>query len=59
VCILPAVISPACQPGHCAGIGYVPQGRGLFAGMTVVENVALGRLARPTDGKEGVVWPEQ
>jgi ABC-type branched-subunit amino acid transport system ATPase component len=41
------------------GIGYVPQGRGLFAGMTVAENLALGRLARPTDGKEGVVWTEQ
>jgi len=31
------------------GIGYVPQGRGLFAGMTVAENLALGRLARKTD----------
>lgn len=41
------------------GIGYVPQGRGLFAGMTVVENLALGRLARPTDGKTGVVWTEE
>lgn len=42
-----------------AGIGYVPQGRGLFAGMTVAENLALGRLARPTDGKTGVVWDEE
>lgn len=40
------------------GIGYVPQGRGLFAGMTVRENLALGRLARPTDGSTGVVWDE-
>ena len=40
------------------GIGYVPQGRGLFAGMTVRENLALGRLARSTDGKQGVVWSE-
>ena len=40
------------------GIGYVPQGRGLFAGMTVKENLALGRLARRTDGKDGVVWDE-
>jgi ABC-type branched-subunit amino acid transport system ATPase component len=39
-------------------IGYVPQGRGLFAGMTVRENLALGRLARATDGKNGVVWSE-
>ncbi|HUW38517.1 MAG TPA: branched-chain amino acid ABC transporter ATP-binding protein/permease [Rhodocyclaceae bacterium] len=41
------------------GIGYVPQGRGLFAGMTVAENLALGRLARPTDGKNGIVWNEE
>ncbi|MBP6899995.1 MAG: ATP-binding cassette domain-containing protein [Burkholderiaceae bacterium] len=41
------------------GIGYVPQGRGLFAGMTVAENLALGRLARRTDGGDGgVVWSE-
>ena len=41
------------------GIGYVPQGRGLFAGMTVAENLALGRLARATDGSNGVVWSEE
>jgi ABC-type branched-subunit amino acid transport system ATPase component/ABC-type branched-subunit amino acid transport system permease subunit len=41
------------------GIGYVPQGRGLFAGMTVRENLALGRLARKTDGSNGVVWSEE
>src|SRR5262249_27370705 len=40
------------------GIGYVPQGRGLFAGMTVRENLALGRLARNSDGRDGVVWDE-
>ncbi|WP_426436947.1 ATP-binding cassette domain-containing protein [Bradyrhizobium genosp. P] len=40
------------------GIGYVPQGRGLFAGMTVRDNLALGRLARATDGIRGVVWSE-
>ena len=41
------------------GIGYVPQGRGLFAGMTVAENLSLGRLARNTDGKGGTVWSEE
>ncbi|HEV2153687.1 branched-chain amino acid ABC transporter ATP-binding protein/permease [Bradyrhizobium sp.] len=41
------------------GVGYVPQGRGLFAGMTVRENLALGRLARKTDGRDGVVWNEE
>jgi branched-chain amino acid transport system ATP-binding protein/branched-chain amino acid transport system permease protein len=40
------------------GVGYVPQGRGLFAGLTVRENLSLGRLARKTDGSHGVVWSE-
>jgi branched-chain amino acid transport system ATP-binding protein len=40
------------------GIGYVPQGRGLFAGMTVADNLALGRLARSTTGDYGVAWSE-
>jgi len=40
------------------GIGYVPQGRGLFSGMTVAENLSLGRQARPKDGLTGVVWDE-
>jgi ABC-type branched-subunit amino acid transport system ATPase component len=39
------------------GIGYVPQGRGLFAGMTVADNLELGRLARNTGGS-GAVWSE-
>lgn len=41
------------------GIGYVPQGRGLFSGMTVAENLSLGRLARATDGSNGTVWSEE
>jgi ABC-type branched-subunit amino acid transport system ATPase component/ABC-type branched-subunit amino acid transport system permease subunit len=40
------------------GVGYVPQGRGLFAGMTVADNLALGRVARATDGSNGVVWSD-
>jgi branched-chain amino acid transport system ATP-binding protein len=39
------------------GIGYVPQGRGLFAGMTVADNLALGRLKRRTGA--GVHWNEE
>ncbi|CAN7483067.1 branched-chain amino acid ABC transporter ATP-binding protein/permease [Bosea sp. LjRoot9] len=31
-----------------AGIAYVPQGRGLFAGMSVKDNMELGRLKRLT-----------
>src|SRR5215203_5856058 len=30
------------------GVGYVPQGRGLFAGMSVAQNLELGRLKRQT-----------
>lgn len=41
-----------------AGVGYVPQGRGLFAGMTVRDNLALGRLARPI-GAGGVHWTDE
>jgi ABC-type branched-subunit amino acid transport system ATPase component len=41
------------------GIGYVPQGRGLFAGMTVAENLSLGRLARATDSSHGIAWSEE
>jgi ABC-type branched-subunit amino acid transport system ATPase component len=36
------------------GIGYVPQGRGLFAGMTVGHNLELGRLKRETG--HGIRW---
>ena len=39
------------------GIGYVPQGRGLFAGMSVADNLALGRLKRLTGA--GVHWDEE
>jgi ABC-type branched-subunit amino acid transport system ATPase component/ABC-type branched-subunit amino acid transport system permease subunit len=41
------------------GIGYVPQNRGLFAGMTVAENLGLGRLARQTEGANGTVWSQE
>jgi ABC-type branched-subunit amino acid transport system ATPase component/ABC-type branched-subunit amino acid transport system permease subunit len=38
------------------GISYVPQGRGLFAGMSVKDNLELGRLRRT--GREGIRWDE-
>jgi branched-chain amino acid transport system ATP-binding protein len=41
------------------GVSYVPQGRGLFAGMTVGDNLALGRLARNSDEGAGVAWSEE
>ena len=42
------------------GVGYVPQGRGLFAGMTVAENLSLGRLSRSQrSSADGVVWSEE
>jgi branched-chain amino acid transport system ATP-binding protein len=37
------------RPAHLVprlGIGYVPQGRRLFAGLTVAENLAIGLMAR-------------
>ena len=33
------------------GMGYVPQGRGLFTGMSVADNLALGRLKRRTGAR--------
>ena len=41
-----------------AGIGYVPQGRGLFAGMSVRDNLALGRMTRLNPELGGVCWDE-
>jgi branched-chain amino acid transport system ATP-binding protein len=41
------------------GIGYVPQGRGLFAGMTVADNLHLGRLARTAKNDRGVTWSQE
>ena len=38
------------------GIAYVPQGRGLFAGMSVAHNLELGRLKRRTG--QGKSWDE-
>jgi len=39
------------------GIAYVPQGRGLFAGMSVAHNLELGRLKRR--GGNGIHWEEE
>ena len=39
------------------GVGYVPQGRGLFSGMTVRQNLELGRLKRLTGA--GQHWSEE
>jgi ABC-type branched-subunit amino acid transport system ATPase component/ABC-type branched-subunit amino acid transport system permease subunit len=39
------------------GVGFVPQGRALFSGMTVGENLGLGRLKRLTGA--GVHWEEE
>ncbi len=39
------------------GVGYVPQGRGLFAGMSMRDNLELGRLKRR--GGAGVAWSEE
>ena len=39
------------------GVAYVPQGRGLFAGMSVAENMELGRLKRRNDA--GIHWDDE
>ncbi|CAN1560755.1 COG1245 Predicted ATPase, RNase L inhibitor (RLI) homolog [Rhabdaerophilaceae bacterium] len=39
------------------GISYVPQGRGLFAGMSVKDNLELGRLKRRNQA--GMYWDEE
>ena len=39
------------------GVSYVPQGRGLFAGMSVAENMELGRLKRRNGA--GVHWDDE
>jgi branched-chain amino acid transport system ATP-binding protein len=39
------------------GVSYVPQGRGLFAGMSVKENLELGRLRRRNGA--GMFWDEE
>jgi ABC-type branched-subunit amino acid transport system ATPase component/ABC-type branched-subunit amino acid transport system permease subunit len=39
------------------GIGLVPQGRRLFAGLTVEENLRLGGLSRT--GGSGLVWDRE
>ncbi len=45
-------------PEHIAraGVGLVPQGRRLFSGLTVAENLRLGGLSR--GGAGGVHWDE-
>lgn len=35
-----------------AGIGYVPQGRGIFPGLTVCENLVIGLEASSTERRE-------
>jgi len=40
-----------------SGIGYVPQGRALFAGMSVRHNLELGRLKRRRGA--GVAWSDE
>ncbi len=40
-----------------AGVGFVPQGRGLFAGMSVRDNLGLGKHSRLTGA--GKHWDEE
>ncbi len=49
------------SPEHIAraGIGLVPQGRRLFPGLTVAENLKLGGLSRTSHDGAGVHWDEE
>jgi ABC-type branched-subunit amino acid transport system ATPase component len=49
------------SPEHIAraGIGLVPQGRRLFPGLTVAQNLKLGGLSRASRDSEGVHWDEE
>src|SRR4030095_17248360 len=38
------------------GVGLVPQGRRLFSGLTVAENLALGALRRDAANAGGAHW---
>ena len=53
--VSPATTSPAC-PRRIArlGIGYVPQGRGLFAGMTRARKSRARPADAPDRGSDGV-----
>jgi urea transport system ATP-binding protein len=37
-----------------AGIGYVPQGRGIFPHLTVAENLSIGAVAKRKKSKEAL-----
>ncbi len=57
---LPLARLPAWQIARL-GVGYVPQGRALFAGMSLRDNLALGRLKRRQragDTQSGVAWSD-
>ncbi len=41
------------------GVAYVPQGRGLFAGMTVAHNLQLGRLKRRGTVPGALAWDDE
>ena len=49
--------APVRARSRARGVAYVPQGRGLFAGMSVAENMELGRLKRRNDA--GMHWDEE
>jgi ABC-type branched-subunit amino acid transport system ATPase component/ABC-type branched-subunit amino acid transport system permease subunit len=51
------LVGQAAAENARAGIGYVPQGRGLFAGLSVRHNFELGRLKRR--GGSGAAWTDE
>ena len=51
------MVGKSCGLNCPLGIGYVPQGRGLFAGMSVEHNLELGGLKRQTGN--GIHWTRE
>jgi ABC-type branched-subunit amino acid transport system ATPase component len=41
------------------GVGFVPQGRRLFPGLSVRDNLMLGRLRRGATTAGGVIWDDE
>ncbi|MDS1142204.1 branched-chain amino acid ABC transporter ATP-binding protein/permease [Pusillimonas sp. SM2304] len=52
-----SMASPIPEAMARLGIAFVPQGRRLFSGLTVKDNLMLGRLKRSEKGSNG--WPDE
>lgn len=51
------VTAPTPESMARLGVAFVPQGRRLFSGLSVKDNLMLGRLKREGDGRQG--WTDE